>query len=75
MSFHSLLIIFSSFVNVCVLNHSCGHWLLSNALHASFIMALKLKEKFGMTPSTVNLMEDDMVVTLELSMLASNIIM
>jgi hypothetical protein len=28
-----------------------------------------------MTPSTVNLMEDDMVVTLELSMLASNIIM
>ncbi len=36
-------------------------------------MALKQKEKFGMAPSMVDLMEDDMVVALELSMLTSNI--
>ncbi len=75
MSFNSLLIFFSSFVNVCVFNQSCGHWLLSNALHASFIMALKQKTKIGMTPCMVNSIEDDIVVTLELSMLTSNIIM
>jgi hypothetical protein len=75
MFFNSLLIIFSSFVNVCVLNQSCGHWLLSSVLHVWFIVALKLKAKFGLTPSMVDSIEDDMVVTLELSMFASNIIM
>jgi hypothetical protein len=48
-------------------------WLFSNALHATITMALKLKDKFGMTPFIVNLMGHVMVVALELSMFASNI--
>jgi DNA-binding Xre family transcriptional regulator len=42
-------------------------------LHAKIIIVLKLKEKYGMTPSMTNLMEDDIVVGLELSMLTFNI--
>ncbi len=34
---------------------------------------LEIKKKHGLTPSMVNLMKDDMVVALGLSMLASNI--
>jgi hypothetical protein len=36
-------------------------------------MILKLKKEFGLTLAMVNLMEDDMVVALGFSMLASNI--
>ncbi len=36
-------------------------------------MALKLKEEFEIPPFMANLMEDDMALTLELSMLTSNI--
>jgi hypothetical protein len=36
-------------------------------------MALKLKEKIGMTPIMVNLMEDDMVMALKLFMFPFNI--
>jgi hypothetical protein len=36
-------------------------------------MALKLKEKFGMTPFMADLMEEDVVVVLKLSMLTSSI--
>jgi DNA-binding Xre family transcriptional regulator len=36
-------------------------------------MALKLKEEFGMTPSTTNLMEDNMAMALESSIVALNI--
>jgi hypothetical protein len=36
-------------------------------------MALKLKEEFEISPFMANLMEDDMALALELSMLASNI--
>jgi hypothetical protein len=42
-------------------------------LHAKIIIVLKLKEKYGMTPSMTNLMEDDIVLGLELSMLTFNI--
>jgi hypothetical protein len=49
------------------------YWLLFDALHATITMALKLKDKFGMTPLLVNLMGHVMVVALELSMFASNI--
>jgi hypothetical protein len=49
------------------------HWLFFDALHAKIIMALKLNKKYGMTPSMTNLMEDDIVVGLELSMLIFNI--
>jgi len=36
-------------------------------------MALKLKEEVGMTPSIANLMEDNMAMALELSILVFNI--
>jgi hypothetical protein len=48
-------------------------WLFSNAFHATITMALKLKDKFGMTPFIVNLMGPVMVVALKLSMFVSNI--
>jgi DNA-binding Xre family transcriptional regulator len=65
--------ILSFVMRACVLNQSHGHWLFFDALHAKIIMALKLKEDYGMTPSMTNLMEDDIVVGLELSMLTFNI--
>ncbi len=37
------------------------------------MMALKLKEEFGMTPSITNLMKDNMAMALELSIVALNI--
>jgi hypothetical protein len=37
------------------------------------MMALKLKEEFGMTTSMANLMKDYMVVALELSIFRSNV--
>ncbi len=54
-------------------NQFHGHWLFFDALHAKIIMALKLNKEYGMTPSMTNLMEDDIVVGLELSMLTFNI--
>jgi hypothetical protein len=48
-------------------------WLFFDALHATITMALKLKDKFGMTPFIINLMGHVMVVALELSMFVSNI--
>jgi hypothetical protein len=36
-------------------------------------MTLKLKKQFGVAPFIVDLMEDDMVVILKLSMLTSSI--
>jgi hypothetical protein len=46
-------------MNVCVLNQSCGHQLLFNALDAIItMMTLKLKEEFGMTHFIANLMKD-----------------
>jgi hypothetical protein len=44
-----------------------------DALHATTTMAMKLKNKSGMTPFIINLMGHAMVVALELSMFASNI--
>jgi hypothetical protein len=41
-------------------------------LHAIIIMALKLNSFFGMAPFVGNLMKDDMVMALELCMLAFN---
>ncbi len=61
-------------MNVCVFSQSCGHSLLFDALHAIItMMALKLKEEFGMTPSMANLMKDYMVVILELPIFPSNV--
>jgi hypothetical protein len=35
----------SPIVSICVINQSCGHWLLSDALHSIISMSLKLNEK------------------------------
>ncbi len=35
----------SPIVSTCVINQSCGHWLLSDALHSIISMSSKLKEK------------------------------
>jgi hypothetical protein len=60
-------------VNAFVLNRSHEHWLFFDVLHVTITMALKLKEEFEIPPFMANLMEDDMALTLELSMLTSNI--
>jgi hypothetical protein len=58
-------------VSACVLNQSYGHWLLFDALNATIILNLKLKE-FGISFSLKDLINDDSIVALELSLLAFN---
>lgn len=60
-------------MNGCVFKKFGGNWLISNALHITITMALKLKEKFGITPSMANIMENDMVMVLELLMFFSTL--
>ncbi len=56
-----------------VLNQSHGCWLLSDALHSTISMNLKLKEENEIVPSFDSLMENDAIVDNELALLASNI--
>jgi hypothetical protein len=60
-------------VNACVLNQSYGHWLLFDALNATMIMSLKLKEEYGISSNLKDLIANNSIVALELSLLASNI--
>jgi hypothetical protein len=60
-------------VSTYVLNHSHGHWLLSDVLHFAISMSLKLKEENQILPSFESLMDDDSIVNDELSSLAFNI--
>jgi hypothetical protein len=60
-------------VFACVFNQSCGHWLLVMFLHSDISMSLKLKEENKIIPSFESLMEDDSIISNELSWLASNI--
>jgi hypothetical protein len=60
-------------VFTCVLNQSHGHWLLSDVLHFTILMSLKLKEENQVVLSFENLMDDNSIVSDELSLLASNI--
>jgi hypothetical protein len=55
------------------LNQSHGHCLLSDALHSTISMSLKLKEENQALPSFENLMDDDSIISDELSLLAFNI--
>ncbi len=59
-------------MSACALNQSHGHWLLFDALIATIILNLKLKE-FGISFSLEDLINDDSIVALELSLLAFNI--
>jgi hypothetical protein len=63
----------SPIVFACVLNQSCGHWLLSDVLHFVISISLKLKEENKIVPSFESLMEDDSIIFDELSLLAYNI--
>jgi hypothetical protein len=65
--------VLSSVVSACVLNQSCGHCLFFDVLNAIIIMSLKLKEEFGISFNLQDLVDDDFVVTQELSLFASNI--
>jgi hypothetical protein len=54
-------------VFACVLNQSHGHWFLSDALHSSISMSLKLRGKNQILLSFESLMNDDSIVNDELS--------
>ncbi len=58
-------------MNACALNQFHGHWLLFDALNATIILNLKLKE-FGISFSLEDSINDDSIVALELSLLAFN---
>jgi hypothetical protein len=49
------------------------YWLLLDTLNATIIMSLKLKEEFGISSSLEDLINDNSIVALELSLLASKI--
>jgi hypothetical protein len=60
-------------VPACVLNESHGHWLLSDALHFTISMNLRLKEENQIVPSFETLMDDDSIIVDELVLVAFNI--
>jgi hypothetical protein len=44
---HMIVDHLSHVVSTCVLNQSCDHWMLSDALHFIISMCLKLKEELN----------------------------
>ncbi len=64
--FQIIMDFFSPIVSTCVLNWSCGHWLLSDALHCIISMSLKLKEENKIILSFESPMEDDSIISNEL---------
>jgi hypothetical protein len=58
---------------VCVLNQLGGHWLLYDALNCSITLSLKMREEARIQPTFDPLVDDDRRISLELSLLASNI--
>jgi hypothetical protein len=69
----NLVDIFFSTVSACVMNKSRGHWLLIGALFIVITMSCKLKEELKMNPILNNLVEEDVIVAIELDLLAFNI--
>ncbi len=63
----------SPIFSIYVLNQLCGHWFLNDALHSTISMTLKLRGKNQVLPSFESLMDDDSIISDELSLLASNI--
>ncbi len=55
------------------MNQFRGHWLLIGALFTAITMSCKLKEELETNPIVNNLMEEDVIVAIELDLLASNI--
>jgi hypothetical protein len=52
--------IFSLVVSTCVLNQSCGHWLLSDALNVLISMVFKFQANITIHVILENMMDDDM---------------
>jgi hypothetical protein len=48
-----------------------GHWLLFDALNATITMSLKFKKEFGISFNLEDLIDNNFVVVLELSLVAS----
>jgi hypothetical protein len=63
----------SLIVFACVFNQSFGHWFLSDDLHFVISMSLKLEEENKIIPSFESILEDDSIISNELSLLAFNI--
>jgi len=63
----------SPIVFACIFNQSHGHWLLSDALHFTISMSLKLKKENQVVLSFENLMEEDSIIVNELTLLVFNI--
>jgi hypothetical protein len=63
----------SPIIFACFFNQSCGHLLLSDALHFTISTSLKLKLKNQVFPSFETLMDDDSIVVDELVLMAFNI--
>jgi hypothetical protein len=64
---------FFQIVFSCVFNQFHGHWFINDVLHFVISMSLKLKEENKIIPSFESLMEDDSIISDELSLLAFNI--
>jgi hypothetical protein len=60
-------------VNACVMNQFKGHWLLSNALFETITMTCKLRKKVEMNLLVNGLMEENVIIGVELDLLAFNI--
>jgi hypothetical protein len=63
--FQTIVDCFSPIVFACVFNQSHGHWLLSDALHSTISMNLKLKKENQVLLSFKTLMDDDLVISYE----------
>jgi hypothetical protein len=55
------------------LNQSHSHWLLSGALHFAITISLKFKEEFEIPPVLDNMMDDDIIIAIHLTLLVYNI--
>jgi len=63
--FQTIIDYFFPIMFACVFNQSHGHWLLSDALHSTISMNLKLKKENQVLLSFKTLMDDDLVVNYE----------
>jgi hypothetical protein len=71
--FQTIVDYLSPIVSACVFNQLRGHWFLNYVLHSAISMNLKLMEENQVLPLFESLMDDDLVVSAKLSLLASNI--
>jgi ABC-type sulfate transport system permease subunit len=60
-------------VTTYALNQSHNHWLLSDALHFAIPASLKFREKFEIPLVLDNMMDDDIIIAIHLTLLVSNI--